>query len=79
MIGYNDLQWVENFQMLKDGVKQLTNILGPRMCRKDTNYRKANPMLVRIDVAVYKLMQGASLLHKSEMFKGWQKYNILHH
>ena len=65
---YNDLQWVENFWMCKDGVRQLTNIITSHMSQKDINYRKAIPILVRVALAFYKLTQGMPLLHVSETF-----------
>ena len=52
---YDDSHWIENFCMSKDGVRLLTNILAPHMLRKDTSYRKAIPVLVRVAVELFKL------------------------
>jgi hypothetical protein len=49
-------------------VFNLAAVLAPYYERQDTRYRKAVPVRVRVASAVYKLVQGASLLIYSEQF-----------
>ena len=54
--------------MSKDDIRQLTNILASHMHQKDFGYRKTILVLVRIALVLYKLMQGALLLHVNKTF-----------
>ena len=54
--------------MSKQGVFILAGILRPHLQKKDTRYCKVIPIIVEVACAFYKLTQGSSLLHYSEMF-----------
>jgi hypothetical protein len=54
--------------MLKQYVLTISRILRPHLQRKETCYRNVVPIVVKVACALYKLTQGASLLHCSEMF-----------
>ena len=56
------------FRMTKPVVHTLSELLKPSMYKKDTKYRLAIPMLVRVACTLFKLTHGASLFICSEMF-----------
>jgi hypothetical protein len=65
---YEDDRWVANFRFTKAAMFRMAAVLAPLCERQDTKYRRAVPMRVRLACALYKLVQGASLLICSEMF-----------
>jgi hypothetical protein len=65
---YDDRRWVQNFRFTKDAVFQMSAVLAPLCARKDTKYRRAVPMRVRVACTLYKLAHGASFLQCSESF-----------
>jgi hypothetical protein len=65
---YSDDRWVQNFRFTKSAVFRLAAVLAPYCERQDTWYRKAVLVRVRVALALYKLVQGASLLIYSEQF-----------
>jgi hypothetical protein len=50
------------FRMTKPAVLALSDLLGPHVKKQDTKYRLAIPILVRVALTLFKLIQGASLL-----------------
>lgn len=67
MSEYDD-RWVQMFWMSKAAVFSLSNILRPHVQKKDTRYRFAVPVVIRVAVTLFKLIHGASLFICSEMF-----------
>lgn len=65
---YDDARWVEMFRLTKQAVFTLANLLSPAIRKKDTKYRLAIPVLVRLACSLFKLSHGASFLICSEMF-----------
>jgi hypothetical protein len=65
---YSDDKWVANFRFTKAAIFSMSTLLAPHYERQDTKYRKVVPVRVRIACALYKLVQGASLLICSEQF-----------
>ena len=56
------------FSFNKTLISNLASLLAPHYERMDTKYRKAVPMRVHMACAIYKLVQGASLLQCSKLF-----------
>lgn len=65
---YDDCRWVENFRMSKASIFSIANMLAPLIAKKDTKYRRAIPVAVRVACVLYKLANGSSLLVCSELF-----------
>ena len=65
---YDNTRWVQMFWMTKPAVFALTDVLQPIVQRKDTKYRLAIPVVIRVACCLFKLTHGASLLICSEMF-----------
>ena len=65
---YDDDRWINLFRMTKRSVFHLANILAPSISKKNTRYRLAVPVLVRVACTLFKLSHGASLLLCSEVF-----------
>ena len=65
---YDDDRWINLFRMTKRSVFHLANILAPSISKKNTRYRLAVPVLVRVACTLFKLNHGASLLLCSEVF-----------
>ena len=68
MAEYDDKRWLEMFRMTKGLVFALSDLLAPHVCRKDTKYRVAIPVLIRIACTLFKLTHRAFLFICSEMF-----------
>jgi hypothetical protein len=54
--------------MSKVAVSNLTELLRPRIAKRDTRYRLAVSTVVRVAVILFKLAQGSTLLLYSEWF-----------
>ena len=65
---YDDNRWIHMFRMTKPAVFALADLLRPSVQRKDTRYRLAIPVLIRVACCLFKLTHGASLFICSEMF-----------
>ena len=65
---YDDERWIIMFPMTKSAVQSLAELLKPIVQKKDTKYRLAIPVLVRVACTLFKLTHGASLFICSEMF-----------
>lgn len=65
---YDDSRWVQLFRMTKRLVFSLAMLLSPTIKKRDTKYRLAIPVPVRLACTLFKLSHGASLLICSEMF-----------
>lgn len=52
---YDDRRWIPIFQMTKGGVQQLSELLRPAIEKKNTNYRFAIPVFVRVACTLFKL------------------------
>ena len=65
---YNDERWITMFHMSKPAVHSLAALWRPTVQKKDTKYRLAIPVLVRVACTLFKLTHGASLFICSEMF-----------
>ena len=65
---YDSSRWLSMFRMTKDAVFALAQMLEPHVQKKDTNYRLAVPVLVRVCCALFKLTHGANYTICSEMF-----------
>jgi hypothetical protein len=65
---YDDDRWVANFRFTKDAMFRMASVLAPHCERQDTKFRRVVPIRVRVACALYKLVQGASLLICSKMF-----------
>ena len=68
MSEYDNNRWVQMFRMSKAAVFSLSNILRPHVQKKDTRYRFAVPVVIRVAVTLFKLTHSASLFICSEMF-----------
>ena len=65
---YDDRRWLEMFRMTKGSIFAFADLLAPHVRRKDTKYRVAIPVLIRVACTLFKLTHGASLVICSEMF-----------
>jgi hypothetical protein len=65
---YVDDRWVQHFRMTKSVVFKLADMLSPHIRRRNTPYRLAIPIVVRLSCTLFKLAQGASLTICSELF-----------
>ena len=65
---YDDRRWIQMFRMTKHAVFALADLLAPHVYKKDTKYRLAIPVLVRVACSLFKLTHGASLFICSEIF-----------
>ena len=65
---YDDERWVSMFRMTKPAMESLVALLMPIVKKKDTKYRLAIPMLVRVACTLFKLTHDASLFICSELF-----------
>ena len=65
---YDDERWISMFRMTKQAVHTLAELLKPAMQKRDTKYRLAIPVLVRVACTLFKLTHGCSLFICSEMF-----------
>jgi hypothetical protein len=65
---YEDFHWIEFFKMDKATVADMCYRLRDYMQKRDTHYRLAVPVEVRVCAALYKLAQGANILSCSEKF-----------
>ena len=65
---YDDDRWVSMFRMTKPTVYNLATLLKPAIEKKNTKYRLAILVLVRIACTLFKLTHGCSLFICSEMF-----------
>ena len=68
MAEYDDRRWLEMFRMTKASVFALVDLLAPHVRRKDTKYRVAIPVVIRVAYTLFKLTHGASLFICLEMF-----------
>jgi len=65
---YDDTRWMHMFRMTKSSVFALVDVLRPHVQKKDTKYRLAIPVVIRVACCLFKLTHGASLFVCSEMF-----------
>ena len=65
---YDDERWIQMFRMTKRALLSLAELLAPFIRRRDTNYRLAIPVTVRMACTLFKLCHGVSLLICSELF-----------
>ena len=65
---YDDERWITMFRMTKPTVQNLAALLKPIVEKKDTKYRLAILVLVRVACTLFKLTHGASLFICSKMF-----------
>ena len=52
---YDDEHWVETFRMSKTTILNLTELLWPRIAKRDMRYRLAVPAVVQVAVILFKL------------------------
>ena len=64
----SDIRWVQMFRFTKPAVFALADLLRPTIQKKDTKYRLAIPVVIRVACCLFKLTHGASLFICSEMF-----------
>ena len=65
---YDDSRWVQMFRFTKPAVFALADLLRPTIQKKDTKYKLAIPVVIRVACCLFKLTHGASLFICSEMF-----------
>ena len=65
---YDDTRWLQMFRMNKSTVFALADLLTPHVYKKDTRYRVAIPVVIRVACTLFKLTHGASLFICSEIF-----------
>jgi len=65
---YDDSRWLSMFRMTKSIVFSLANLLAPIVQKKNTKYRLAIPVLIRVACTLFKLTHGSNLTVCSEMF-----------
>jgi hypothetical protein len=65
---YEDSRWIEFFIMDKATVADMCYRLRDYIQKRDTHYRLAVPIEVRVCAALYKLAQGTNILSCSEKF-----------
>jgi hypothetical protein len=65
---FEDDRWVQCFRMTKMAVFSLAEMLRSKIQRRDTWYRLAIPVLVRVCCTLFKLAQGCSIFICSELF-----------
>ena len=68
MAEYDDRRWLEMFRMTKGSIFALADLLAPHVRRKDTKYRVAIPMAIRVACILFELTHQASLFICLEMF-----------
>jgi hypothetical protein len=68
MTEYDISRWIELFRMSKESLLDMCAYLRPLITRQNTNYREAVYVEACIACALYKLVNGVSLLTCSEMF-----------
>lgn len=65
---YGDDRWIQLFRMTKLALWALADVLKPFVEKKDTKYRFAIPVVVRVACVLFKLTHGCSLFICSELF-----------
>jgi len=65
---YDDSRWVAMFRMPKQSVFSLADFLKTDVEKKNTKYRLAVPVLIRVACTLFKLTHGANLTVCSEVF-----------
>ena len=65
---YDDTRWVQMFRLTKPTVFALADLLRPSIRKKDTRYRLAVQVVIRVACCLFKLTHSASLFICSEMF-----------
>ena len=68
MFEFYDRRWIKNFRMYKNVIVKLAQWIALHVQKHETKYHKVVLVIVRICCTLYKLTQGASLLHCSESF-----------
>ena len=68
MTVYDREQWVQHFIMSKETVFEICNKVRPLIEKKNTRYRAAIPVEIRVTCAIYKPAHGANILTCSELF-----------
>lgn len=68
MVQFDNKRWIEHFRVTQDVVQQLTERLRPLIGKKDTRYRFAIPVGIRVACSLYKLAHAADYLQCSELF-----------
>ncbi len=62
MIQYDNQKWVEHFKVTRKVVVQIIKKLKPSIQRKDTKYRFAIPIGMRVECFFYKFTHGVDYL-----------------
>ena len=65
---HDNSRWLSMFRMTKDSVFSLAELLKPTLQKKNTKYRLAIPVLIRVACTLFKLTHGSNLTVCSEMF-----------
>jgi len=65
---YDNTRWILMFRMPKNYVFALAELLKPAVQKKNTKYRLAIPVLIRVACTLFKLSHGSNLIVCSEMF-----------
>lgn len=65
---YDDKRWIEHFQVSRSFVRQLIEKLKHKMEKKDTKYKCAILVSIRIACSFYKLAHALEYLQCSELF-----------
>jgi hypothetical protein len=68
MIKYDNQRWVEHFHITHEIALQLTEKLRPLIEEKNTKYKVAIPICIRLTCSLYKLSHGIEYLQCNEMF-----------
>ncbi len=68
MTQYNDKKWIEHFQVSKSFVRQLIHKLNHKLAKKNTKFKCALHVDIRVACSLYKLMHTSKHIHCSELF-----------
>ncbi|KYO26539.1 hypothetical protein Y1Q_0002165 [Alligator mississippiensis] len=65
---WNDQQWLEMFQMMREMFYHIVSMLGPHIVRQDTDMRWAIPPDKRVAMVIMKLSSPSSLRYITNQF-----------
>jgi hypothetical protein len=65
---YDDRKWIEHFQVSRSFVEQLIERLKHKMEKKDTYYKCAILIRIRVAYSLYKLIHAHDFLQHNELF-----------
>jgi len=68
LIEYDNQWWIQNFKMSKRMLFNIVNKLKPLITKKDTKYRFAIPIEIRVACVIHKLFHGSNMLTCNELF-----------